>query len=102
MAVPKKIAALVCSYLLRNFLPKSGYFLRGPARPRQNPGGFLQVSLCAFKKERMWRTAKGIRSLGSLFSGIQHENRPDGYGSEQSAEIGRASCRERVYIAGGE
>ena len=52
MAVPKKIAALVCGYCLlatrvEELLSKErlGYFLRGPARPRQNPGGFLQLSL---------------------------------------------------------
>jgi len=52
MAVPKKIAALVCGYCLLAtrveellYKERLGYFLHGPARPRQNPGGFLQVSL---------------------------------------------------------
>ena len=52
MPVPKKIAALVCGYCLLAirveellYKERLGYFLHGPARPRQNPGGFLQVSL---------------------------------------------------------
>src|SRR3989454_9719843 len=30
------------------------------------PGDYKAAGRCAFKKERMWRTAKGIRSLGSF------------------------------------